>query len=157
MDHGVFGRARMRTRIASAALALALLGALAAGAGSASAAGTHCRVAQASTTGGWGSARICWTPVSQHNMLGEQMYYATLHGAVRDTKADHRAMRLYVTYDDDNGGWGLVGYDKPLAAARGKGRVTRAVWSAGGVAHVAIKVCAEDWRGEDFGRCSAER
>lgn len=70
-------------------------------------------------------SRICWTPVSQHNMLGEPMYYATLHGAVRDTRADHRAMRLYVTYDDDNGGWGLVGYDKPIAAARGRGRVTR--------------------------------
>jgi hypothetical protein len=127
--------------VASVAAVIAVVGVTAVGESpSASAAGMKCRVARASFSGGWGSARICWTRVGT-DKLGAPEYSATVHGAVRDTRADKHGMDLVVGYTEDSSLPAMAGVYQTIATAHHKGQVKRGVWARSPVGNVTIKVC----------------
>ncbi|MCP2340563.1 hypothetical protein [Actinomadura rupiterrae] len=59
--------------------------------------GWSCRNAYTSTTGAWGSARICWIS------LGKGFYKIDVAGTVKDTKGDGKRAALYIHTWDKGG------------------------------------------------------
>lgn len=80
----------------------------------------QCRNAYVSTTGAWGSARICWTN------LGHNYYKASATGTVKDTKGDGKRAALYVHTWDSHG----HSYTPRLALATKHGQVRYGSWSS---------------------------
>ncbi|MFI0486441.1 hypothetical protein [Actinomadura sp. 9N215] len=120
--------------------AIASIGALVLAIGLSSPAGASvkrqtCRNAYVSTTGAWGSARICWTS------LGGRFYKASANGTVKDTKGDGKRAALFVhTWNKKGRSW-----TPRLALATKKGQVRYGKWSNSKVKHgVYIYVCRVD-------------
>ncbi|MGV9565026.1 hypothetical protein [Streptomyces sp. NPDC003480] len=142
----------MSVRVGLAAAALISGGSLAAGSADAadvsttpsaatSASSTQCRDAYVSTSGAWGSARICWTPTSGG-------YRATAKGTVKDTKGDSKRAALYVSYYTG----GRQDSDR-IATAHPEGRTAYGSWSRNHVRDVTIYVCTIDRFGTTY-NCS---
>ncbi|MFE7216703.1 hypothetical protein ACFU93_44205 [Streptomyces sp. NPDC057611] len=95
----------------------------------------QCRNAYVSTTGAWGSARICWT------YLGNNFYKASATGTVKDTKTDGKRAALYIKTYNTSGHY----YTPRLALATKYGQVKYGSWSSKKVKWgVYIYVCRVD-------------